>query len=47
MWVISIVTASRITPGHLMIDLKRHVPSLGDMNPDEASTFGVTMARVK
>ncbi|KGR74324.1 HIT family protein [Ureibacillus manganicus] len=32
--------------GHLMIDLKRHVPTLGDMNFEEASTFGVTMAKI-
>ncbi|CAM5215637.1 Diadenosine tetraphosphate (Ap4A) HIT family hydrolase OS=Ureibacillus acetophenoni OX=614649 GN=SAMN05877842_106199 PE=4 SV=1 [Ureibacillus acetophenoni] len=32
--------------GHLMIDLKRHVPSLGDMNQSEASAFGVAMARI-
>lgn len=32
--------------GHLMIDLKRHVPTLGDMNVEEASAFGVIMARI-
>lgn len=32
--------------GHLMIDLKRHVPTLGDMNMEEAKAFGVIMARV-
>lgn len=32
--------------GHLMIDLKRHVPTLGDMNMDEAMAFGKIMARV-
>lgn len=32
--------------GHLRIDLKRHVPTLGDMNVEEASAFGVTMAKI-
>lgn len=32
--------------GHLMIDIKRHVPTLGDMNMDEAKAFGMMMARV-
>ncbi|MBP3951649.1 HIT family protein [Bacillus suaedae] len=32
--------------GHIMIDLKRHVPTLAEMNPDEAKAFGVMMARV-
>lgn len=32
--------------GHIMIDLKRHVPTLGGMNLEEAKTFGVAMARV-
>lgn len=32
--------------GHLMIDLKRHVPTLGDMNQQEAKAFGSIMARV-
>lgn len=32
--------------GHIMIDLKRHVPTLGDMTMKEAKVFGVTMARV-
>lgn len=32
--------------GHIMIDLKRHAPTLGDMTDDEAKTFGVVMARV-
>lgn len=32
--------------GHIMIDLKRHVPTLGDMEPDEASAFGEMMAKV-
>ncbi|KZE69267.1 HIT family hydrolase [Fictibacillus phosphorivorans] len=32
--------------GHIMIDLKRHAASLGDMTPDEAGAFGQIMARV-
>ncbi|WP_019414208.1 HIT family protein [Paenisporosarcina sp. TG20] len=32
--------------GHIMIDLKRHVPTLGDMTMDEAKAFGMIMARV-
>jgi diadenosine tetraphosphate (Ap4A) HIT family hydrolase len=32
--------------GHIMIDLKRHAPSLGDMTTEEAKAFGVVMARV-
>jgi diadenosine tetraphosphate (Ap4A) HIT family hydrolase len=32
--------------GHIMIDLKRHAPSLGDMTVEEAKAFGVIMARV-
>lgn len=32
--------------GHIMIDLKRHVPTLGDMNIDEAMAFGKIMTRV-
>lgn len=32
--------------GHIMIDLKRHVPALADMTVDEAKAFGVMMARV-
>ncbi len=32
--------------GHIMIDLKRHAPSLGDMTEREASTFGITLAKV-
>ncbi|ADU29487.1 HIT family protein [Evansella cellulosilytica] len=32
--------------GHIMIDLKRHVPTLAEMNPEEAKTFGVIMARL-
>ncbi|WP_456278898.1 HIT family protein [Bacillus sp. AK128] len=32
--------------GHLMIDLKRHVPTLADMKPEEAKAFGVIMARL-
>lgn len=32
--------------GHIMIDLKRHVPTLGDMTMEEAKAFGMIMARV-
>ncbi|KMK74967.1 HIT family protein [Alkalihalobacillus pseudalcaliphilus] len=32
--------------GHMMIDLKRHVPSLADMSEEEAEVFGVTLMRV-
>lgn len=32
--------------GHIMIDLKRHVPTLADLNMQEASVFGMTMAKV-
>ncbi len=32
--------------GHLMIDLKRHVPTLGDMTLNEAKAFGVILARI-
>ncbi|WP_261133946.1 HIT family protein [Bacillus sp. Marseille-Q3570] len=32
--------------GHIMIDLKRHAPTLGDMTVFEAQAFGVIMARV-
>ncbi|MDZ5473100.1 HIT family protein [Bacillus sp. 31A1R] len=32
--------------GHLMIDLKRHVPTLAEMTPDEAKSFGVMVSRV-
>lgn len=32
--------------GHLMIDLKRHAPSLGDMTMEEAKAFGMIMAKV-
>ncbi|WP_313893911.1 HIT family protein [Psychrobacillus sp.] len=32
--------------GHIMIDLKRHVPTLGDMTMDEAKVFGMTMTKV-
>jgi histidine triad (HIT) family protein len=32
--------------GHIMIDLKRHVPTLGDMNLNEAKAFGIITARV-
>jgi histidine triad (HIT) family protein len=29
-----------------MIDLKRHVPTMAELNPDEARAFGMIMARV-
>jgi histidine triad (HIT) family protein len=32
--------------GHIMIDLKRHVPTLAEMNPEEAKAFGLFMSRV-
>ncbi|WP_377890851.1 HIT family protein [Alkalihalobacillus sp. R86527] len=32
--------------GHIMIDLKRHVPTLGDMTVEEAKAFGVIMSKV-
>jgi histidine triad (HIT) family protein len=32
--------------GHIMIDLKRHVPTMAELNPDEARAFGMIMARV-
>jgi len=32
--------------GHIMIDLKRHAPTLADMTVKEAQAFGVIMARV-
>jgi histidine triad (HIT) family protein len=32
--------------GHIMVDLKRHVPTLAEMNMEEAKAFGVIMARV-
>jgi histidine triad (HIT) family protein len=32
--------------GHIMIDLKRHAPTLADMTVEEAKAFGVIMARV-
>ena len=32
--------------GHIMIDLKRHVPTLAEMTVEEAQAFGVMMARV-
>lgn len=32
--------------GHIMIDLKRHAPTLADLTIEEAKAFGVTMARV-
>ncbi len=32
--------------GHIMIDLKRHVPTLAEMTTDEAQAFGLIMAKV-
>lgn len=32
--------------GHIMIDLKRHVPTLGDLSMEEAKTLGMTMAKI-
>ncbi|MEN8700412.1 HIT family protein [Bacillus infantis] len=32
--------------GHLMIDLKRHAPTLADLTMEEASAFGKSMARI-
>lgn len=32
--------------GHIMIDLKRHAPTLADLTIEEAKVFGVMMARV-
>ncbi|WP_059173078.1 HIT family protein [Bacillus sp. FJAT-27445] len=32
--------------GHIMIDLKRHVPTLAEMEPEEAKAFGFIMSRV-
>lgn len=32
--------------GHIMIDLKRHVPTLAEMTTDEAQAFGLMMAKV-
>jgi histidine triad (HIT) family protein len=32
--------------GHIMIDLKRHVPTLAEMTIEEAQAFGVMMSRV-
>lgn len=32
--------------GHIMIDLKRHVATLSEMNPAEAKAFGVMMVRI-
>ncbi|MEX3622855.1 HIT family protein [Viridibacillus arvi] len=32
--------------GHIMIDLKRHTPEIGDMTADEAKAFGLIMTRV-
>ncbi|MFD1739622.1 HIT family protein [Bacillus salitolerans] len=32
--------------GHIMIDLKRHIPTLAEMTMEEAKVLGVVMARV-
>ncbi|NRD79910.1 HIT family protein [Bacillus sp. BRMEA1] len=32
--------------GHIMIDLKRHIPTLAEMTIEEAKAFGVIMSRV-
>ncbi|MFD1019165.1 HIT family protein [Thalassobacillus hwangdonensis] len=32
--------------GHVMIDLKRHAPTLGDMTVEESKAFGLIMSRV-
>lgn len=32
--------------GHIMIDLKRHIPTLAEMTMEEAKAFGVIMSRV-
>lgn len=32
--------------GHIMIDLKRHVPTLAELNPNEAKALGIMMTRV-
>ncbi|MCK1999703.1 HIT family protein [Psychrobacillus psychrodurans] len=32
--------------GHIMVDLKRHVPSLAEMTIQEAKTFGIVMSKV-
>ena len=32
--------------GHIMIDLKRHIPTLAELTLEEAKAFGVIMARV-
>ncbi|MBN3555554.1 HIT family protein [Fictibacillus nanhaiensis] len=32
--------------GHIMIDLKRHAPGLGDLTIEEANAFGQIMAQV-
>jgi len=32
--------------GHIMIDLKRHAPTLAEMTVEEAKAFGVIMTRV-
>lgn len=32
--------------GHIMIDLKRHVPTLAEMTIEEAKAFGIIMSKV-
>ncbi|MFS0559213.1 HIT family protein [Terribacillus sp. 179-K 1B1 HS] len=32
--------------GHIMLDLKRHVPQIGDMTEEEAAAFGIAMKQV-
>ncbi|QFF98972.1 HIT family protein [Psychrobacillus glaciei] len=32
--------------GHIMVDLKRHVPSLAEMTIQEAKAFGIVMSKV-
>ncbi|WP_409297938.1 HIT family protein [Peribacillus sp. SCS-26] len=32
--------------GYIMLDLKRHAPSLGDMTEEEAAAFGIAMSRI-
>ncbi|MCF6409569.1 HIT family protein [Pseudalkalibacillus salsuginis] len=32
--------------GHIMIDLKRHIPTLAEMSIEEAKAFGMIMSRV-
>ncbi|AIF67316.1 hypothetical protein GZ22_12130 [Terribacillus saccharophilus] len=31
--------------GHIMLDLKRHAPQIGDMSEEEAAAFGIAMKR--